>query len=98
MNINLENILDSSIDRLNELLPTGDALPKDRTVVLLGPGAKLDSMGFVNLLVAIEDELNKRHGITTALATMVSVDGQNAYTIGDLQALLIRIIHGQGRS
>ncbi len=92
MNMELQDNLDTAIDRLNELLPTGDPLPKDRAVVLLGPGAKLDSMGFVNLLVAVEEELDTRHGITTVLSARFAAEGLEGYTIGDLQLLIGKVI------
>ena len=60
----VEKVLNCAIDRVNELLPTGESLSKEKDTVLLGQGGKLDSMGFVNLVVAIEEELEKQLGTT----------------------------------
>jgi acyl carrier protein len=46
-----------SIDRVNELLLDENALNKDDATILLGENSTLDSMGFINFIVALEEEL-----------------------------------------
>jgi acyl carrier protein len=91
----IQNIVSCAIDRLNELLPTGQSLPKERTTTLLGRGGRLDSMGFVNLFVALEEELEKQLGITATLADEVMMDGQGLSTVGELHELLIRVVRSR---
>jgi acyl carrier protein len=88
----IQNIVSGAIDRLNELLPTGQSLPKETTTILLGRGGWLDSMGFVNLLVALEEQLEKQLGITATIADEVMLDGQGFSTIGELHELLARVV------
>jgi hypothetical protein len=48
-----------AIDRTRELSMDESGLVSSDEVVLLGDGAVLDSMNFVNFAVGLEDELNK---------------------------------------
>jgi acyl carrier protein len=91
----VENVINCAIDRLNELLPTGESLSKEKTTTLLGQGGRLDSMGFVNLLVALEEELEKQLGITATLADEVTMDGQGLSTVGELHELLARVVRSR---
>ena len=46
-----------AIDRVNELSLDEGALVNGEADVLVGDGAALDSMGFVNFVVAVEEEM-----------------------------------------
>jgi acyl carrier protein len=54
----------SAMERVNELLLDENALPCAEETVLVGAGAQLDSMGFVNFVIALEEELAERAGLT----------------------------------
>ena len=41
----VQELLNCAMDRVNELLPTGEPLSKEKDTVLLGQGGKLDSIG-----------------------------------------------------
>lgn len=75
-----------SISGVNDLLPPAQALPQDDTVVLIGPGAMLDSMGFVNFVVALEEELERelQRGITIPELLAVQDEKDAALTVADL--------------
>jgi len=94
----IQGIVSCAIDRLNELLPTSQSLPKERTTILLGRGGWLDSMGFVNLLVALEEELEKQLGITASIADEVMMDGKGLSTVGELHELLAQVVSNRGSS
>jgi acyl carrier protein len=87
----VSKVLSCAIDRVNELLPTGESLPKEEDTVLLGQGGKLNSMDFVNLVVAIEEELEKQLGVRAALVDEVIV-GNGVLTVGGLNEMLRRIV------
>jgi len=53
----IEALVFRALDRTNELLPDGAAIEKTWAEPLVGPGTVLDSMGMVNLVAALEDEL-----------------------------------------
>jgi D-alanine--poly(phosphoribitol) ligase subunit 2 len=87
----VEKVLNCAIDRVNELLPTGEPLSKEKDTVLLGENGNLDSMGFVNLVVAIEDELEKQLGVKVVLSDEVK-GGDRVLTVGGLHEMLGRIV------
>jgi hypothetical protein len=55
----IRDIAFRAIDGVKELAFDESALPSDEFGVLLGDGAGLDSMGFVNFVVALEEELSR---------------------------------------
>jgi len=91
----IQNIVNCAIDRLNEVLPTGQSVAKERSTALLGRDGCLDSMGFVNLIVALEEELEKQLGITATLADELMMDGQVLGTVGELHELLARVVRSR---
>ena len=46
-----------AIDKVSESLADENALPRSESAVLLGAEADLDSMGFVNFIAAVEEEM-----------------------------------------
>ena len=82
----IQTIVFRAIDRLNEVLLEENAVAKDRGEILFGEGATLDSMGFVNLGAALEEELVNELGIEMNVAEeMSSPEGKAAKitTVGD---------------
>lgn len=59
----IQEVVYRAIDQVNELLLEEDMLTKENPTIIVGEGAKLDSMGFVNFVVGLEDELSKVVGI-----------------------------------
>ncbi len=53
----------NAVKRVNDVLPDENSLPQEDGTVLLGDGALLDSMGFVNFVIALEDELAETAGL-----------------------------------
>src|SRR5437773_12578381 len=90
---NVQRIVDQAIDRLNELLDPENALVKSSDTILLGPDGKLDSMGFVNLVVALEEGLKSGLGLDLSLMDELYADEQwseRGLTVGSLVSLLGR--------
>lgn len=78
----LERIVFAAIEDVNELLPS--ALAKKTDTVLYGT---LDSLGFVNLTVALEDQIEKEFGTRTSLSGQLEAGApiwESWRTIGDL--------------
>ena len=93
----VQEMIDRAVEQVNELLPAGAALSNDPGVVLLGPNGSLDSMGFVNLQVALEQQLEEKMNLNVVLADFVA-DTPDLRTLGDLKKLLERIIHQKKQS
>ena len=76
-----------SIDRVNELLLDENGLGKDDNTLLVGEGSVLDSMGFVNFIVALEEELAQAGNSDATLTEKIGV-GDNVSprwsTVGEL--------------
>lgn len=49
----------AAVDEINGQLPAGKRLAKAPQTALVGDGAALDSLAFVNLLVAVEGEVER---------------------------------------
>lgn len=84
-----------AVNTVNELLPPQQALPAEDATVLVGPDAMLDSMGFVNFIVALEEELERELSRTFVVSDLMAIDAQRsdaAFTIGDI----IDVVSGRG--
>ncbi|HEY3862875.1 MAG TPA: hypothetical protein VGO59_13405 [Verrucomicrobiae bacterium] len=90
MDDKVRNVVDGAIDRLNELMPAGGEVSKDPATVLLGQDGLLDSMGFINLVVALEEGFEKEFGRQVNLSDGLAA-GAQPHTIADLYQALTRI-------
>lgn len=57
-----------AIDDINQLLPAGKRLEKASHTQLTGDKGKLDSLGLVNLIVAIEQKIEEDFNVSLTLA------------------------------
>lgn len=69
-------VLYAAIDDLNEGLAADKRLDRSPDTRLFGDGATLDSLGFVNLVLAIEQRLNDGFGTSIPLAETLMADSQ----------------------
>ncbi len=58
----------AAIEELNQDLPSGSVLEPAPDTVLFGRGSRLDSLGLVNLIVAVEGALADELGVDMTLA------------------------------
>lgn len=64
---NMIDLIYEAIDELNETLDT--PIEKSDCTQLFGSESKLDSMGFVSLIVTVERLIDEKHGKTVTLAS-----------------------------
>jgi hypothetical protein len=85
MNRSIE-IVYRAIDAVNEQLPEENRLPKAPDVILLGKGGRLDSLGFVNLLVCLEESCDQVCGVSVSFVDAARTDEDSALfeTVGTL--------------
>ena len=98
---NVKNLVNRAIDRANELQDHENALLKSDEALLIGPGSKLDSMGFVNLVVALEEELKSGLGLDISLMDALYADqkwSERGLTVGGLAILLERLASEKQRA
>ena len=58
----------SAIDQVNQARPPAQRVEKSVESVLLGEGAVLDSLGLVNLVVAVEEAVEEEFGMSVNVA------------------------------
>lgn len=66
-----------AIDSVNEQLPRESWLEKLPDTVLYGNSSKLDSLGFVNLVLAIEESIEDEFDIVVTIADKVAVSQES---------------------
>ena len=74
----IQDIVFRAIDRVNEVRLVENALPKASGTALLGPDAQLDSMGFVNFVVALEEEIAAGTGLALNVIEDLNSNTDNA--------------------
>lgn len=62
-------IVYSAIDEVNLELPAGGKMQKSLSEVLLGDNSKLDSLSFINFVMAVEKGLREKCGVAITLVT-----------------------------
>ena len=70
-------VIFSAVDDLNQQLPRDQHLEKSTDSVLLG-SQKLDSLGFVNLIVATEQKIEEEFGTPVSLFDEKAMSQQNS--------------------
>jgi acyl carrier protein len=84
-------VVSGAVDEINELRPRDQLIEKDLSSSLVGSEGSLDSLGVVNLLVALEEKLGEQLGhtiIVTEDEDLLAVDGP-LNTIGTLVNYLV---------
>lgn len=84
----------SAIDEINEQLPKGETLDKMPATILFGKSGRLDSLGLVSLIVAVEQNIQDEFGVSITLADERAMSQQNSpfktvATLSDYVALLL---------
>jgi hypothetical protein len=83
--------IDRAIDRLNELLPAGQAVSRDPGTILLGRSGRLDSMAFVNFIVALDEEIENQLGMKASMADELGESGMGDLTIQEVHSVAVRL-------
>ena len=87
-------VIYSAIDELNALLPQDQRLEKSFQVVLSGEAGGLDSLGLINLIVAVEQKCQEKFGLSINLADERAMSQQNNpfATVGTLTEYISLIL------
>lgn len=64
----IQNVIFDSMKMLNEEFPSEKRLDLNSDTILFGKGAKLDSLGLVNLIVLVEENVQDAFGKSITLA------------------------------
>ena len=76
----------NSIDSLNAQLPNEGHIEKSNNTALFGSGSKLDSLDLINLVVAVEQNIEDEFDVTITLADERAMSQENSpfRTVGSL--------------
>ena len=87
----------SAIDDVNKMLPREARLSKSVDSIIIGRKSILDSLGVVNLIVAVEARIAEEFGfeITLVDARNVAGDGGPLSTLGALVDYISNILEGK---
>ncbi|MBT8423043.1 MAG: hypothetical protein HKN56_09250 [Gammaproteobacteria bacterium] len=88
----VEIAVNNAVARLNEMRDADSQLGTDPNTVLTGSEGQLDSMGLINLLLFVEEELAGALGTPVDVMTTVGEQAASSasFTIGELTALIER--------
>jgi len=80
----------SAIDELNQQLPPAERIAKSEATVLTGTDGALESLAFLNLIVATEDRVNAAFSTSINLASLLmeSDDTPPPRNVGELVDLI----------
>ncbi len=75
-----------AVAEVNQILPKDRRLEESCETILVGQSGKLDSLGLVNLIVAVEQQIQAEFGVAIALANeeVMSQNSSKIQTIGSL--------------
>ena len=88
----IQEIVYRAIERTNELLLDENVIAKEPETILLGEGACLDSMGFVNFIAALEEELENETGANLNVAERLNTTngkGRTVRSVGEMIEFLL---------
>jgi len=88
------------IDEMNQQLAENQRIEKSTATALLGKSAVLDSLGLVNLIVAVEEEIEEQFGVNITLADERAISQKKSpfKTIGTLVEYITMLLKDHGNN
>jgi acyl carrier protein len=82
----ISQVIYKALDEINQMLPQDQQIKKSPDTVLFGKAGKLDSLGIVNLIVTVEQEIEEAFGAIVMLSSeeVFSSEESPLATIGSL--------------
>lgn len=82
----ITKVVYAAIDELNSNLSEEDRINKSLAETLIGGAGKMDSLGMINLIVAVEQKIEEEFKQTVSLANDNAMSAQNSpfKTVGSL--------------
>ena len=91
----IENIIVNTLQELNKQLPQEQQLAQSTKTVIFGIDSKLDSLGLVNLLVLLEQNIEDEFDVSITIADERAMSQKHSpfRTIGSLATYLNMILN-----
>ncbi len=88
-----------AIDELNAQLDGAGQLVKSQDTILAGNSGKLDSLGLVNLIVGVEEQIEERTGVLLSLADAQALAQETSpfETVGTLIEYVTAVLSERAR-
>jgi acyl carrier protein len=99
MSEHIQNAVVSAVQDVNAILPVHMQLSSDPDAVIFGKGGRLDSLGLVNLVLAVEEKL-EQVGLKISLTDERAMS-QNRSPFRSIQSLttfISELVREQGRA
>jgi acyl carrier protein len=74
--IQITQMVFSAVDEVNQILRKAQRLEKSTDTIISGPDSRLDSLGLVNLIFAVEQKIEQQSGMTITLADESTLNGE----------------------
>lgn len=89
-----------AVGDINQQLPTELQMDKSIDTVLFGRSGKLDSLGLVNLIVAVEEGIEEEFGVTITLADEKAMSQKSSpfKTIGTLAGYISLLLQENAKN
>ncbi|MFY7819390.1 MAG: hypothetical protein ACOVP3_00905 [Rhodoluna sp.] len=84
------DIIYKALPSVNEALPPELRLQPTPSELIMGENSKIDSLGFVTLVIAIENELTDAMGSCPSLVEELAAPNINIRSIGELAEFLAK--------
>lgn len=93
-------IILEAIDEVNESLPAGQRVEKSPSATLFGDAGGLDSIGLVNLIVAVEHAVDEQFGVRVVLADEKAMSRRTSpfRSVTTLCEHVTALLEGQGNA
>jgi len=89
----ITSVVYDAIDELNEQFAEENRLEKTFETALLGSTGRLDSVGFVNLIVLVEEKCQDEFGLSISLTDDLGTGDDNPLkTVGSFIDYLCRVV------
>jgi acyl carrier protein len=87
----------AGVDEVNQLLRKGERLDKAADTVISGEGSRLDSLGLVNLIFAVEQKVEQQLQVSVTIADEAALGSeQNPFrTLGSLTDHIVGLLEKQ---
>lgn len=94
MSATILELIYSAIDQVNAQSDGGKPIPKGPDTTLMGGDDAIDSLAFVNLIMALENEIQEKYGKAVVLVTESTLEsGEHPFrTAGTLAAYIERLL------
>ncbi len=83
-----------AIDDINQELPADSKIEKSPSAVLLGDNSKLDSLAFINFILAVEERVKETSGAKLSLVSQESMSSPEGpfQTVDKLAQFITQLI------